>query len=105
MYELCWFSKLYNILYLLYVLNGYNGSSNKHLLLPPVGNKMVFGDREGSQLKVMIVGGPNQREDYHIEEGEEMFYQIKGAMDLKIVERGCHKTIVILHFIAVTTLS
>ena len=24
------------------------------------------------QLKVMFVGGPNQRKDYHIEEGEEV---------------------------------
>ncbi len=36
-------------------------------LQPPVGNKLMFG---AGQQKVMIVGGPNQREDYHIEEGE-----------------------------------
>ena len=24
------------------------------------------------QLKVMFIGGPNQRKDYHIEEGEEV---------------------------------
>ena len=24
------------------------------------------------QLKIMFVGGPNQRKDYHIEEGEEV---------------------------------
>ena len=39
----------------------------KPQLKPPVGNKLMFGD---GQQKVMIVGGPNQREDYHIEEGE-----------------------------------
>ena len=43
----------------------------KHLLAPPVGNKMMFG---AGQLKVMIVGGPNIRKDFHIEEGEEFFY-------------------------------
>ena len=39
----------------------------KPQLQPPVGNKLMFGN---GQQKVMIVGGPNQREDYHIEEGE-----------------------------------
>ena len=27
--------------------------------------------RYGGQLKIMFIGGPNQRKDYHIEEGEE----------------------------------
>jgi 3-hydroxyanthranilate 3,4-dioxygenase len=43
----------------------------------------------------MFVGGPNQREDYHIEEGEELFYQIKGDMCVKIIENNKHKDIVI----------
>ena len=28
--------------------------------------------RYGGQLKVMFVGGPNTRKDYHIDEGEEV---------------------------------
>lgn len=36
-------------------------------LQPPVGNKLLYGD---GQHKVMVVGGPNVRKDYHIEEGE-----------------------------------
>ncbi len=32
-------------------------------LVPPVGNKLLFAD----WLKVMIVGGPNQRKDYHLQ--------------------------------------
>jgi 3-hydroxyanthranilate 3,4-dioxygenase len=47
------------------------------------------------QLIVMCVGGPNQREDYHMEEGEELFYQLKGDMCVKIVENGKHKDVVI----------
>uniref|UniRef100_A0A8C4N481 3-hydroxyanthranilate 3,4-dioxygenase n=1 Tax=Eptatretus burgeri TaxID=7764 RepID=A0A8C4N481_EPTBU len=42
---------------------------------------------------LMFVGGPNQRKDYHIEEGEELFYQMKGDMILKIVEKGIMKDV------------
>ena len=47
------------------------------------------------QLIMIFVGGPNDREDFHIEEGEELFYQIKGDMCVKIVENGKHKDIII----------
>ncbi len=52
---------------------------NRHLLKPPVGNKMVWQDTE---FQVMIVGGPNARKDYHIEDGEELFFQIEGDIFL-----------------------
>jgi 3-hydroxyanthranilate 3,4-dioxygenase len=58
---------------------------NRHLLKPPVGNKLVWQDAE---FQVMIVGGPNARKDYHIEEGEELFYQIEGEITVKIIEDG-----------------
>ncbi|CAF0727084.1 unnamed protein product [Brachionus calyciflorus] len=45
------------------------------------------------QLVIMFVGGPNQREDYHIEEGEELFYQLKGDMCVKIIENGKHRDV------------
>lgn len=48
-----------------------------------------------NQLTVMFVGGPNQRKDYHIEEGEELFYQLEGDMCLKIIENEKHKDIYI----------
>ena len=55
---------------------------HRHLLKPPVGNKcIVDGD-----FIVMIVGGPNQRTDFHIEEGPEFFHQIEGDMVLRIQE-------------------
>jgi 3-hydroxyanthranilate 3,4-dioxygenase len=37
---------------------------------------------------VMIVGGPNQRTDYHWDEGPEFFYQLEGEMVLKVQEDG-----------------
>ncbi|CAL1530398.1 unnamed protein product [Lymnaea stagnalis] len=65
---------------------------NKQYFLPPVCNKMMHND---GQMKVMYVGGPNQRKDYHIEEGEELFYMLKGDMCLKVVEHGQHRDVVI----------
>jgi 3-hydroxyanthranilate 3,4-dioxygenase len=56
---------------------------HRHLLKPPVGNKMVYQD---SEFLVMVVGGPNQRKDYHIEDGEEFFYQIEGDIVVRIRE-------------------
>ncbi|ETN99721.1 3-hydroxyanthranilate 3,4-dioxygenase, partial [Reticulomyxa filosa] len=47
----------------------------------------------GNQLKVMYVGGPNTRRDYHIECGEEFLYQMKGTMHLPIVEQGKHRNV------------
>uniref|UniRef100_A0A8C6ZT11 3-hydroxyanthranilate 3,4-dioxygenase n=1 Tax=Nothoprocta perdicaria TaxID=30464 RepID=A0A8C6ZT11_NOTPE len=64
---------------------------NKDAFLPPVCNKLMHR----YQLNVMFVGGPNERKDYHIEEGEELFYQVKGDMCLKIIENGNHRDIVI----------
>ena len=58
---------------------------NRHLLKPPVGNKVVYEDTE---FIIMVVGGPNTRKDYHIDEGEEFFYQLEGGMVLRIMKDG-----------------
>ena len=63
---------------------------NRHLLKPPVGNKVVY---ENTEFIIMVVGGPNTRKDYHIDEGEEFFYQLEGGMILRIIENGKPKEI------------
>lgn len=62
---------------------------HRHLLQPPVGNKcIVDGD-----FIVMVVGGPNQRTDYHVDEGPELFHQIEGEMLLRVQEDGVARDI------------
>ena len=61
-----------------------------HNLKPPVANKLIYS---GAQLKVMIVGGPNARDDFHYEAGEELFIQLKGNMQLDIMNNLKRKKI------------
>jgi 3-hydroxyanthranilate 3,4-dioxygenase len=58
---------------------------NRHLLKPPVNNKVVYQDTE---FIVMVVGGPNSRKDYHYNESEEFFYQLEGDIIVQIQENG-----------------
>ncbi|CAN7542698.1 MULTISPECIES: 3-hydroxyanthranilate 3,4-dioxygenase [Microbacterium] len=55
---------------------------NEHLLKPPVNNKAAWtplGD-----FIVQVVGGPNQRTDFHFDPYEEWFYQYRGNMHVNI---------------------
>jgi 3-hydroxyanthranilate 3,4-dioxygenase len=36
----------------------------------------------------MVVGGPNARSDFHVDPGEEFFYQVEGDMTLRTVQSG-----------------
>jgi 3-hydroxyanthranilate 3,4-dioxygenase len=58
---------------------------NRHLLKPPVGNKLLFQD---GAFIIMAVGGPNSRKDFHHDPGEEFFFQLEGKMVLRIVQEG-----------------
>jgi 3-hydroxyanthranilate 3,4-dioxygenase len=61
---------------------------NAHLLQPPINNYCVYHPSSPltSGLTVMVLGGPNARTDYHINETPEFFYQHKGSMLLKTVD-------------------
>lgn len=56
---------------------------NKDKLKPPVGNAQVWEDGE---FMVTVVGGPNQRRDFHDDPTEEFFYQLKGDIVLRVIE-------------------
>jgi len=64
--------------------------AHRDRLKPPVGNALVF---EEADFQVMIVGGPNKRNDYHLDPGEELFYQLEGDIVLKVVEDGVPRDI------------
>ena len=58
---------------------------NRHLLKPPVGNRRVFADGD---FIIMVVGGPNTRQDFHVDPGQELLYQLEGDIVLKTMQEG-----------------
>jgi 3-hydroxyanthranilate 3,4-dioxygenase len=58
---------------------------HRHVLKPPVGNKRVFEDGD---FIIMVIGGPNLRQDYHVDPGQEFFYQLEGDIVLKTMQDG-----------------
>jgi 3-hydroxyanthranilate 3,4-dioxygenase len=65
---------------------------HRDALKPPVCNRQVFDEDD---FIVMIVGGPNSRRDYHVDEGPELFYQIEGDMLLQVIDDGRRRDITI----------
>ena len=55
---------------------------NRHLLKPPVNNKVMF---IGDDFIVQVVGAPNQRTDFHVDPYEEYFYQVEGSMHVNVM--------------------
>jgi 3-hydroxyanthranilate 3,4-dioxygenase len=58
---------------------------HRHVLKPPVGNKRVFEDGD---FIIMVIGGPNSRQDFHVDPGQELFYQLEGDIVLKTLQDG-----------------
>lgn len=61
---------------------------HRHLLKPPVGNKLVW---QNTEFMVMVVGGPNARDDFHVNQSEEFFYQLEGDINLRVMDNGTIK--------------
>ncbi len=54
---------------------------NRHLMVPPVSNKYLFS---GQDFFVMLIAGPNARNDYHMTNSEEYFMQLKGDVSVRV---------------------
>lgn len=54
-------------------------------LRPPVGNQQIWAN---SDLICTVVGGPNQRTDFHDDPHEEFFHQLRGNAHLLLWDRG-----------------
>lgn len=58
-------------------------SDNRDLLKPPVGNKNLYVD-SGDYIVMVVGGNSNQRNDYHYNQTEELFYQLEGHIKIHI---------------------
>lgn len=56
--------------------------ANRKHLKPPVSNRQLF--TESDDAIVFVSGGPNTRNDYHVNPTEELFYQLKGDIAVRI---------------------
>ena len=63
-------------------LNGWI-EENRHLFKPPVSNRYVY---DGRDFFVMVILGPNARNDFHQVDSEEFFFQLKGDIKVRIRE-------------------
>ncbi len=55
---------------------------NKANLTPPVSNKQLF--THSKDVILFVSGGPNTRNDFHVNPTEELFYQIKGDIAVRV---------------------
>lgn len=55
---------------------------HKHLLVPPVSNRQLCV--ESKDAIVFVSGGPNTRNDYHVNPTEELFFQLKGDIAVRV---------------------
>ncbi|HYD00432.1 MAG TPA: 3-hydroxyanthranilate 3,4-dioxygenase [Phycisphaerales bacterium] len=55
---------------------------NAKFLTPPVSNKQLFP--ESDDMVLFVSGGPNTRNDYHVNPTEELFFQIKGDIAVRV---------------------
>ena len=63
--------------------------ANRNSFQPPICNKLMYKE----DLSIMFVGGPNTRTDFHLEEGSELFLQLRGNMNLPTIQAGQRKLV------------
>src|SRR5215471_18241 len=56
---------------------------NRDKFKPPVSNRYLY---DGRDFFVMVIKGPNARNDFHKVDSEEYFYQLKGDIKVRIRE-------------------
>jgi 3-hydroxyanthranilate 3,4-dioxygenase len=56
---------------------------NREKFKPPVSNRYLY---EGRDFFVMVIKGPNARNDFHLVDSEEYFYQLKGDIKVRVRE-------------------
>lgn len=56
---------------------------NRKHLVPPVSNKQLFAS-ESKDVVLFVSGGPNTRNDFHVNPTEELFYQLKGDIAVRL---------------------
>jgi 3-hydroxyanthranilate 3,4-dioxygenase len=57
--------------------------TNRDKFKPPVSNQYLY---DGRDFFVMVIKGPNARNDFHQVDSEEYFYQLKGDIKVRIRE-------------------
>lgn len=55
---------------------------NRKHLKPPVANRQLFTGSD--DLILFVSGGPNTRNDFHVNPTEELFYQLKGDIAVRV---------------------
>ena len=66
--------------------------ANAQAFLPPVANKEVFPE---SEFIFQIIRGPNARNDFHIDPGDEIFYQLAGDITVQIMDDGTRRDVAV----------
>jgi 3-hydroxyanthranilate 3,4-dioxygenase len=56
---------------------------NRDKFKPPVSNRYLY---DGRDFFVMVIKGPNARNDFHLVDSEEYFYQLKGDIKVRVRE-------------------
>jgi 3-hydroxyanthranilate 3,4-dioxygenase len=57
-------------------------AENEQFLRPPVSNKQLYTGAD--DVILFVSGGPNTRNDFHVNPTEELFYQLRGDIALRV---------------------